>query len=112
MDVPGRDPVHVAVGNERLFKNHEKLSFVRSPVVSEVKNSGATPYKGKCVLRKGQEIELKQFVDTCPTSTIVFVSVDDEMALCLSLGGRSIVDCSDLCVQEVCKSDAIASMHR
>lgn len=90
VDIPGEDPVYVAVGNEKLFKGYEKLSL---GTIQNENLPAKTPaaknqdLAGKCMLKKGQVEKLKEFAEKWPATSIVFVTVDDELALCMAAGG-------------------------
>ena len=75
--VSDSDWVHVAIGNERLIKGG-----IKSPKFA-LETTG-----GKCRLKKGQEQQVIALAEKWPVSSIVFVTVDDELALCYSLGGE------------------------
>lgn len=47
------------------------------------------PGAGKCRLKKEQQLRLHEFISRHPAATVVFVAVDDELALCIALGGIS-----------------------
>ena len=89
VDVKGEDPVHVAVGNERLFKDHQKLSLGSTSEATPAPAAGkkATNMGGKCMLKKGQADQLKEFALKWESSSIVYVTVEDELAMCMALGG-------------------------
>jgi Cd2+/Zn2+-exporting ATPase len=73
--------VHVAVGNDRMLKG-----FVSLKQNNENNGGKAMAGAGKCRLKKEQQIKLNEFISRFPTSTVVFVAVEDELAMCIALG--------------------------
>lgn len=49
---------------------------------------------GKVKIQKNHQISINEFMDRHPASTIVFVAVDDELAMCIALGGLRFKDIS------------------
>ncbi len=85
VEVNGNDWVHVAVGNERLLKGG--ISFKSAGEHTQEKEKKLVG-ANKCPLKKGQQQKIAAFIEKYPACTIVFVSVDDELALCMALGGE------------------------
>jgi cation transport ATPase len=93
--VSEQDWVHVAIGNERLIKGG-----IKSPKFTAVQPGG------RCVLKKGQEQQVIALAEKWPVSSIIFVTVDDELALCYALGGT--VQCAGFERQSTATSHLIS----
>ncbi len=91
MRVDDDNIVHVAVGNERLFKG--EFNFVENDISNAAERKSLDKRnvkqhipKGKCLLKDGQADDIREFVKDWKTNTIVFVVVEDELAMCIALG--------------------------
>lgn len=88
VDISGQDPVHVAVGNERLFKGYERLGLNANK--DSVFSNKPDKLGGKCILKKGQLEKLKEFAKKWGVCTVIYITVEDELALCMALGGLQL----------------------
>lgn len=82
--------VHVAVGNERMLQAH--LPFMSAS--GHLDKSGK-PVRGssKVPVHKEAEKRVVDFHARWASNTVVYVSVDDELAMCMALGGACVRSC-------------------
>lgn len=81
--------VHVAVGNERMLKT--PLPFMAPHL-----EKGGKPVRGasKVSVKREWQQRVIDFHARWSSNTVVFVSIDDELAMCMALGGA----CDDCCM--------------